>query len=325
MNKGDGKKYFNAAKTLYSWRASALTGKVINYGMPVSMGIELTNCCNLKCPECVTGSGQMTRPKGYMPVTLFERILEETGPYLFNVNLFFQGEPMMHPEFFVFLEKAEDYNTIVSTNGHFLTPEKSEKLANSGLGKLIVSLDGMDQVTYSIYRNKGEFQKVAEGIKNVSAAIKRSGSTLKLEIQFLVNSKNESQIPAVRKFASGVRARLRLKSMQVLDNERVGEWMPTDEKYRRYRAENGRYISKGRLKNHCLRLWLNPVVTWDGKVVPCCFDKNADHIFGDLNKQSFGEIWQGEKATRFRQSLLDDRRNIEICSNCTTGLSGVKY
>jgi radical SAM protein with 4Fe4S-binding SPASM domain len=72
-------------------------------------------------------------------------------------------------------------------------------------------------------------------------------------------------------------------------------------------------------------LWINPVITWDGKVVPCCFDKDASHIMGDLNKRSFREIWHGKKYNEFRRSLLSKRKEIDICRNCTAGLKGVRY
>jgi radical SAM protein with 4Fe4S-binding SPASM domain len=49
---------------------------------------------------------------------------------------------------------------------------------------------------------------------------------------------------------------------------------------------------KGKNKKHCWRLWHDPVITWDGAVVPCCFDKDAQHKLGDLKSQSFKEIWQ---------------------------------
>jgi radical SAM protein with 4Fe4S-binding SPASM domain len=325
MDKRNYKRYFNALKTFYSWQASNITGLAGIYGMPVTLGIELTSCCNLNCRECTTGSGNLTRKAGYMSSDLFNKIINETGRFLLNINLYFQGEPMLHPSFFSFTEKIRNISTTVSTNGHFLSVENSKSLALSGIKKLIISLDGMDQDTYSAYRINGDFEKVVAGIRNVSDAVSSYGSSLRLELQFLVNRQNESQIPAARKFASGVNAKLKLKSMQVLDEARAGEWLPKSENFRRYRIRNGRFVSKGRMRNRCMRLWFNPVVTWDGKIIPCCFDKNADHILGDLNTQSFSEIWHGQKALEFRQSLLDDRSSIEICRNCTTGLYGVKY
>jgi radical SAM protein with 4Fe4S-binding SPASM domain len=315
----------NLFRAFFSYFASSVTGRVQGSWMPLFAGVELTNCCNLNCPECVTGSGQMTRPKGFMPEDLFDKFLKETGPFLYNINLYFQGEPMMHPGFFTFLEKTVKYHTIVSTNGHFLTLESAEKIAKSGVNTLVVSLDGLNQEVYSSYRKNGDIEKVLGGIRFVSSAIKRNSSSVKLEIQFLVNRLNESQIPDMRKFAKDVNAKLTLKSMQILSGERITGWLPSGERFRRYIYENGRAVLKGKQKNRCLRTWINPVITWDGKVIPCCFDKNADHIFGDLTRNSFREIWSGEKAVQFRQSLLDDRSKTGICRNCTTGLSGVKY
>ncbi len=69
---------------------------------------------------------------------------------------------------------------------------------------------------------------------------------------------------------------------------------------------NGEYRIKSSLPDRCARLWFNPVITWDGKVLPCCFDKDADHIMGDLNQESFRDIWNGTKYRLFRRILLSD-------------------
>jgi radical SAM protein with 4Fe4S-binding SPASM domain len=315
----------NALQSGYSYCFSRVSRHSIISGMPVTAGIEISSQCNLRCPECSSGSGTITRQSGFMDIKLFEKITDELKPFLYNINLYFQGEPMLHPRFFNFLEISKGIKTTVSTNGHFLSQENAEKLTRSGLYKIIVSLDGMDRETYSLYRQGGEFEKVISGIHYVSEAIRDTKSSLKLEIQFLVNRHNESQILWVRKFSKEVNAVLRLKSMQVINNEHIDYWMPENEKFRRYKKKNGNYSNKNDLNNNCLRSWLNPVVTSDGKVVPCCFDKNADHAMGDLNESSFREIWQGEKYRRFRNTLLNDRKSIEICRNCTSGLKGVRF
>jgi radical SAM protein with 4Fe4S-binding SPASM domain len=232
---------------------------------------------------------------------------------------------MMHPDFFNLIGKAGAIYTIVSTNGHFLTEENAEKLALSNLSKLIVSLDGMSAHTYSIYRKGGDFDTVIRGIEIISSAIKKRNSDLKLEIQFLVSRYNEGEIEKAKEFADKVNAQFKLKSMQIINKEEIGEWQPENKKYRRYKPENGKFRISSTLSNRCFRLWTNPVVTWDGKVVPCCFDKDASHIMGDLNISTFREIWNGEKYMEFRRSLLQGREKLDICNNCTTGLQGVKY
>jgi radical SAM protein with 4Fe4S-binding SPASM domain len=165
---------------------------------------------------------------------------------------------------------------------------------------------------------------VISGIRNVADAREKWKSSLKLEIQFLINRNNENQTAQVRLFAKETGAILRLKSMQVINSGDADKWLPSEQKYVRYRKEGGGYVVKGNLPDRCARLWFNPVITWDGKVVPCCFDKDAEYVMGDLTKESFRAVWTGGKYDRFRRLVLTCRKNIDICRNCTSGLIGVR-
>lgn len=317
------KKSKNLILAGFSYLKSSVTGRPELMGMPVSVGIELTNTCNLRCPECITGSGKLIRSQGFMDIGLFKSVIKELSPYLYNTNLYFQGEPMLHPQFFSFLDNTRNTNTTVSTNGHYLSTVNSEKIVKSGLNHLIISLDGMDQETYALYRKNGNLSTVIDGIKNTAEAKIRFNSKIKLEIQFLVNRINENQISQVKALARSAGASLRLKSIQVNDKKDAGRWLPLNGKFRRYTLKNGEYVIKSNLPDRCARLWFNPVITWDGKVLPCCFDKNAEHIMGDLNQDSFRDIWNGPKYRIFRKSIFSGRNMIEICRNCTSGLKGV--
>ena len=143
---------------------------------------------------------------------------------------------------------------------------------------------------------------------------------MELIIQFLVNRLNEHQVPEVKHFADSMNATLKLKSMQIIHGEDFEKWLPVQNKFRRYESIEDRYVIRNRLPYRCPRLWFNPVITWDGKVLPCCFDKNADHVMGDMNETSFRDIWNGPKYRMFRKSILTGRDLNEICRNCTSGL-----
>ena len=159
-----------------------------------------------------------------------------------------------------------------------------------------------------------------DGIRNISVVRKRRKSPLRIEIQVLVNKFNEYQIPAMRKLADGINASLKLKSMQIISKNNFESWLPSGKKFSRYFVRDGKIKIKSSLPDRCARLWFNPVITWDGKVLPCCFDKDAEHIMGDLSQETFSEIWNGTKFRLFRRVLLSDRSSIEICRNCTSGL-----
>lgn len=309
----------------YSYLKSSAAKRAFVYGIPLAIGAELTNHCNLHCPECASGSGQMKRNRGFMDIELFKRIISELQPYLYKINLCFQGESLMHPKFDSFIRESRNIKTVLSTNGHFLSEENSEKIIRSGLNKLIISLDGIDQETYSVYRTSGDLETVLNGIRSISDAKKKYRSPLQIEIQFLVSRLNEKQIPQVRKMAAGFKFPLRLKSMQIISKGNFGLWLPEDGRFSRYSFREGEYRIKSSMPDRCARLWFNPVVTWDGKVLPCCFDKDADHIMGDLNQESFREIWNGTRYRLFRRVLLENRRSIKICRNCTSGLGRVIF
>jgi radical SAM protein with 4Fe4S-binding SPASM domain len=307
----------------YSYLKSVYTGNPDINSMPVSINTELTNYCNLKCPHCSSGSGLMSRRRGFMDIELFRKIMHELQPFLYYVNLYFQGEPMLHPHFFSFIENNQRIPACVSTNGHFLNEENSGRIVQSGLKKLIISVDGMDQETYSAYRVNGSLKTVTDGLHNVTLAKRIHKSPIIIEIQYLVNKFNENQIHLVKKLAREVHASLNLKSMQLINSNDISLWLPAGKRFRRYRVNHDGYVIKSELPDRCARLWFNPVITWDGKVVPCCFDKDAEYIMGDLNNDSFRDIWNGPKYRMFRKSILTGRNMIEMCRNCTSGLKGV--
>jgi radical SAM protein with 4Fe4S-binding SPASM domain len=132
---------------------------------------------------------------------------------------------------------------------------------------------------------------------------------------------NEHQIPEVYRLAKSTGVdEVRLKTAQIYDYERGSDLIPLQDQYSRYRKNNdGTYSLKHVLSNHCWKMWHSCVITWDGKIVPCCFDKDAHHVLGDLNNSSFTEIWFGEAYRGFRETLMKSRSEIEICKNCTEG------
>ena len=161
-----------------------------------------------------------------------------------------------------------------------------------------------------------------EGTKNILRWRKEMKSkTPHVVFQFLVVRPNEHQVPEVYKLAKELGVdRVALKTAQIYDYQNGSDLIPTQDKYSRYqRDEKGAYAIKNELLNHCWKMWHSCVITWDGKVVPCCFDKDAQHVMGDLSRQSFEEIWKSDAYREFRSSLLRSRSEIEMCKNCTEG------
>jgi radical SAM protein with 4Fe4S-binding SPASM domain len=197
-----------------------------------------------------------------------------------------------------------------------------KKTVESGLDRLIISIDGTTQETYQQYRVGGELSKVLDGARNILKWKKELKSkTPHVIFQFLIVKPNEHQLEEMEKLAQEIGVQeLRFKTAQVYDYEKGNALIPTLANYSRYKKqEDGTYAIKNKMLNHCWRLWHSTVVTWDGLVVPCCFDKDAKHQLGDLKNTSFRQLWKGAAYDNFRKALLRSRTEIDICKNCTEG------
>ncbi|PIZ06251.1 MAG: radical SAM protein, partial [Flavobacteriales bacterium CG_4_10_14_0_8_um_filter_32_5] len=206
--------------------------------------------------------------------------------------------------------------TATSTNAHFLTDEMAKKTILSGLDRLIISIDGITQEVYENYRIHGKLDKVLEGTKNILKWKKELKSNTPYVIfQFLVVKPNEHQIEDAKVLADELGVdEIRFKTAQVYDYENGNPLLPTIEKYSRYKKQaNGKYALKNKMLNECWRMWSSCVITWDGKVVPCCFDKDATHQLGDLSTSNFNQLWKSEAYQKFRKNILTNRQSIDIC------------
>ena len=316
----------NAAKVLTSYRLSRLTGKAIQWGYPISVSFEPTTSCNLRCPECPSGLREFTRPTGMLQKDFFRQTIDEIHKELLYLIFYFQGEPFLNKDFLEMVKYAHDKGiyTATSTNAHYLTDENAKKTVESGLDRLIISIDGTTQDVYQQYRVGGKLDKVLEGAKNIVKWKKELKSkTPFILFQFLVVKPNEHQIEAVKQLGKEIGVdQVRFKTAQVYDFENdPHQLIPTSDKYSRYRiGKDGKMQSKSGMGNHCWKLWHQNVITWDGLVVPCCFDKDAMHQLGNLKMQSFKAVWNNDNYRQFRKELMTSRKNIDICANCSEGL-----
>jgi radical SAM protein with 4Fe4S-binding SPASM domain len=316
---------WNAARVLSSYYLSKWKKKPIQWGFPISISFEPTTSCNLRCPECPSGLRAFTRPTGMLQNDFFRDTIDQLYKELFYLVFYFQGEPFLNPAFLDMVKYASSKRiyTATSTNAHYLNDANARRTIESGLDRLIISIDGTTQQVYQQYRIGGNLDKVLEGAKNIVKWKKELKSKTPFVIfQFLVVKPNEHQVEEVKKLAKEIGADdVWLKTAQVYDYENdPNQLIPTNDKYSRYRKnKKGVFEVKNELQNHCWRLWHAPVITWDGLVVPCCFDKDAQHQLGDLKGKPFKEIWQNGKYTAFRTKIMQSRKNIDICANCSEG------
>ena len=288
--------------------------------MPVFVSVEPASICQLRCPECPVGQANKSNSKNarLMSRGVWERVLSEIAPYAHTVQFYFQGEPLLNPELPTMIGEAHQLGmyTITSTNAQAMTREMAQSMMESGLSRIIVSMDGLSEASYGAYRVGGKLEKTKEALRWLREAKEQTGSGCVIELQCLKLRSNEHEWAALRKEYKALGAdRLSLKTAQFYDYEQGNELMPSGDQDRRYWQDNeGIWHRKPLPHKACPRAWRGVVVTTDGDVLPCCYDKDHAHAYGNIREHSLREIFHNQKADMFRREAIAYRH--DICQNC---------
>ena len=314
-------------------------GAVFSY--PSHLIIDITNVCMLKCPLCPTGAGLPGRKKGIMPLTVFQKIIDEAGNYLISIDLFNWGEPLMNKDASAMIAYAHSRHivTSLSSNLQHFSEAVAEQLISSGLDILILSIDGASQESYEKYRVGGDFGKA---IEHISLLVKKKRELRSAHPhicwQFLVMRHNEHEVEAAKKMA----AELGVDSitidhayLPVTPKEEAMKWLPQDPKYHRYdpaelekrwqaleeeqdiasasdklqtaadtqaiRNENDAGQNDYKRRVNCSWLWTQATINWDGSVAPCCAVYEPSFDFGSISETSFKKVWNNEQYRASRR------------------------
>ena len=318
------RKAWNFTLLFLSFHLSRLFRRPLHWGQPAKIGIEPTTSCNLRCPECPSGLRAFTRPTGMLDLERFQHMTDQLRKDLVYMLLYFQGEPYLNPDFLKMAGYAakKGIYTATSTNAHYLNDENAKATVESGMQEVIVSIDGATQGTYEQYRVGGNLEKVKTGVKNlVDWRAKLGSKTPYIILQFLVVGPNEHEIEDIHALGKELGVdKVALKTAQIYEYEKGSPLIPQDQKYSRYRkGPDGKYYLKNKLRNQCWKLWMGAEITWDGRVLPCCFDKDGKYVMGKLTENDFRAIWNNTAYRDFRAGVLTSRSSIDICTNCTEG------
>lgn len=319
------KNYF---RLLHSFFLSRIRKTAIYKGKPFALSVEPSGFCNLKCPECPVGAGVSNRKGGILSFELYKKIITESQPESSWLNLYFQGEPFLNPELFKMIIEAKKFNifTSISTNGHFLSENNCQQIIDSKLSEIIISMDGITDLTYSKYRKGGDLQRVQDGVIRLIEKRKISGSVFPfVTVQFLVFKHNENEISEMIKFSEKVKAdRLIFKSAQINDFGN-GEIEPSSlKKYSRYnKGIDGKLQIRKKIKNHCFKQWSSAVFSWDGQMATCCYDKDLNLSPGNIKDATLEQLLNSKKMNEIRNFIIKNKNNIKICNNCPEGRGNI--
>lgn len=313
--------------------ANFLRGKVDYYlrrthvrALPYSLRVDPASACNLHCPLCPTGTGEIDRKHSVLSVETLRQVLDQFGDHALIVQLWVWGEPLLNRRIadLIELTQSRGIATEISTNlSLHLSNAEIDRLVSSGLTWLIVSIDAATPDTYQEYRQGGDFNLVISNVKRILARRKALRSrTPFVEWQFVPLKHNEAEMAAAVDLAKDLGVdgfRFKPARFDKIEGRTFGgdvspalldRWMPS--------AGRLRHDGTIYLDYHCPFLWGSITVHPDGGIAPCCETSSRAQDLASLKSDPLAEVWNSAAYVTAREVALgrNTARKDLACHGC---------
>ncbi len=320
---GSVKKIANAIRTEASYRSRSVD--VRSY--PYIMFLEPLYYCNLDCPLCPRQNApdaRKGRGGGRLSMDLFDRTLDEVGDYLFQLQIFGNGEPLLdYDRTHEIVQKAHRRRifTLVNTNATLLTQDIAERMASSDLDYAICAIDGIHQESYEKYRVGGRVADALAGLRRLAAERDRQRNrTLQIEWQILVNRFTLPELAEAQSMADDMGVYLRLSPMGGMENNDALRqyWLPDRDDPAAAGLGNGYFAGVPARDFACYWLWRSCFLNSNGTLGRCPGYANVAEI-GSLEDRSLLDVYNtGSQSARrlFRPEPYPDGAGPTPCNTC---------
>jgi len=290
-------------------------------GFPYMLQVEPTNACDLRCPLCPIGSGELGRPTRHLKIEEFRSLVEDMERYLLLLVLWDWGEPLLNPALPAMVRYAaeRDIKTVTSTNGNFSCGEEYlAELLGSGLSTLIIAVDSVSPESYEVYRKRGSVKRVLGSVERAITLKRKLRSHTRIVVRAVVMKQNEHEIASTREYARRAGAdNFVVKTLNPacgatsLDSELV----PNTPRYQRFAYLPGT-THRIPAERPCARVFRMANVYSDGAVVPCCYDFSGGMTLGNIRERRFTEIWTSDAYRELRRRVFTAPDSLVRCCQC---------
>lgn len=263
------------------WRGKSHT---IGKG-PVHVDIEMASDCNLRCSMCPYGDNDHPYlQRGMMDTDMAKRAVDEAGAMgVDSLKYQFRGEPGLNKH----LEEIVEYSSrwpfvdkFMNTNGLAFSPSRIKRLAQAGLTRVILSVDGATRATYEKIRVQGNWDRLRARFKDFIAA------GHKVQVQMTVQPDNQHEVAKFLTLWPGAKAVAK------------------------------RLRQTGTVRAHCAQPYRRLIVAHDGTIFGCCNNWHNEFPVGDFRTQSLKEVWNGDRMNQLRKHA---KEGTGPCANCGVG------
>lgn len=309
---------------------------LIMSSVPLILQIEPTTFCNLECSMCI--NPVIDRNKRHMKYDEFKKIIDSL-PLLRKISLVGAGEPLLNPELFNMISYAKSKDILIgfATNGMLLNDEVCEKIIDTRLDWVNISIDSTDQKQYEETRKGASFVLLSENIKRLVRS-KGNNSLPEISLWFVVMKDNWKELPALISLAKDlgikhVSAQLQHDWGNKDLKEAISSYLSPG-----FYADLRRILQEAQVvakqkgidfhyvnipdisrRRSCKWPWKSCYITVEGFLTPCCIRGSNPNIvnFGNIFERPFCEIWNNSGYQIFREKLKS-KVPPEVCIGCTS-------
>jgi uncharacterized Fe-S cluster-containing radical SAM superfamily protein len=294
---------------------------------PLVLFIDPSDCCCLRCAYCPTSSSdlmrQVKRPLKQMNFSLYKKIIDDLQEFETKVKvirLYGLGEPLLNRNFCDMVKYAKESGKVetvdTTTNGLILNHKLNYQLADSGIDRINISVNGLSDEQYLKFTNtKVDFKKYVKNIEHLYKNKKDTYIFIKINGDTISEEDEQKFLEIFEPIADSVAIE---KSMNC--------WQGFEPKgFIRQESNKGIYgqaINKA--VNICPYVFYSYIINSNGECSLCFLDWSLKMNIGDVNSESVKQIWNGYKLRDIRKMMLYKERKIHpICSNCDQLLKGM--
>lgn len=291
-------------------------------GTPMNITIEPTNLCNLRCPVCETGAGELGRAGSNMSFIDFKRIIDKVALQTNTLMFYFMGEPFLNKQAYEMIRYAKDLGVpfvTTCTNGDFVDPEK---LVACGLDEISFQVGGMTQETHGVYRVNSRLERVLSNLEETLRLRQEKGVSMRVVCGFILMRHNEHEVETFKKRMATLGVDEAIVVEPCVRTVAQGkEYLPHDQTrwiYDPVGFAQGRLAPKYLPNNKCPWIYYSLTILVNGDVVPCCRDPKGEEVMGNLLVQNVDEVWNGSRYRDFRARINNDQGHVNICRLCSS-------
>ena len=280
---------------------------------PIKLWIETSSRCSLECRLCINKNLPINEKKD-MGFNLFKKIIDQVKHYVFEVNLFHRGEPLLNPDIVKMVEYAALSKIKISlyTNAVLLTVELSQRLMKSGLDLITFSFDGYTKEVYEKNRCGAVFEDTLENITGFLKEKKKLGLRKPLvhllTMEYDASTSHAEFVLQKKEFIKRFKD-LPLDRFITRNPHNWGGSLDVQELLK-VKKNGSKFIT-------CAFPWYALVVLFNGKVTPCPQDFFGNLIVGDINAEPIAAIFNNEKMQEIRKRFKNKNiENMGICKDC---------